>query len=93
MSLLHKISCYGNDEQIKLLADSKIIPPLIALLTSSNTDMVSNTAKTLGNIAQDTSEQRDRVISEGAIQPILYYVKHSYPVKNKHLVIFFPFFF
>ena len=68
MSLLHKISCFGNDGHIKLLTDSKIIPPLIALLRSSNKDIVCNTLKALGNIALDTSEQRDLVINEGAIQ-------------------------
>ena len=57
--------------------DTKILPPFIALLRSSNKDIVCNTLKALGNIALDTSEQRDLVINEGTIQPILDFVVPS----------------
>lgn len=80
LSLLHKISCYGSNEHRKILTDAKIIPPLIVLLRSSNADVVRNTVKTLGNISLDNTEQRNLIISEGAVQTIIYYVKRSAPV-------------
>ena len=43
--------------------DTKILPPLIALLRSSNTYIVCNTLEALGNVALASSEQRDRVIT------------------------------
>ena len=75
VSLIHKISCYGSKEHRQVLTDTRIIPPLIALRLSP--DVACNAIKALGNIALDSSEQRDLVISEGAIKPILGLIKPS----------------
>ena len=75
--------CYISSEssEIKLaLVNQRVLPPLLALLNSSITVLVSLAVSTLRNIASGGSNLRDRLLAEGIIAPLNNLIQPDTPV-------------
>ncbi|XP_953531.1 importin alpha, putative [Theileria annulata] len=67
----------GNQQQTKVATDNGAVPKLIALLEAPKEDVREQAIWALGNIAGDSAECRDLVLSLGALKPLLYLMANS----------------
>ena len=79
---IQRITC-GTAHQVKAIVDASAISPLIALLASTDTDVLHSAIVTLlANIVLCGSELRDRIISEGLVAPLVGLIKPNIPVNQ-----------
>lgn len=61
----------ASTDRTRLVVDCGAIPPLVALLSSSNPDLREQSAWCLGNVAGDSVELRDIVLGHGGLNPLV----------------------
>lgn len=84
VQFLHRIDCQelqfeaawaltniASTDRTRLVVESNAVPPLVALLASSNADIREQSAWCLGNIAGDGTEFRDLLLAHGALPALL----------------------
>lgn len=80
-ALLSLCNISSESSEIKLaLVNQRVLPPLLALLNSSITVLVSLAVSTLRNIASGGSNLRDRLLAEGIIAPLNNLIQPDTPV-------------
>ena len=79
VSVIQGIAC-GTAEHVKAIVDAAAISPLIALLASTDTDVLHSAVATLANIADCGAEFRNHLFSEGVVVPLVVLIGVNVPV-------------
>ena len=79
VSVIQGITC-GTAEHVKAIVDAAAISPLIALLASTDTDVLHSAVATLANIADCGAEFRNHLFSEGVVVPLVVLIGVNVPV-------------
>lgn len=66
----------ASTDRTSSIVECGALPPLIELLLSSNADLREQSAWCLGNVAGDSAELRDLVLSHGAMEPLLQNIRN-----------------
>ncbi len=75
--VIEKVTLYGTLDHLRYVINAGAIPILIGVLTSTNEDVRSLAAKTLGNLVCDDAEDAESILASGALPALIQVTQNS----------------